>query len=328
MLAKVSILIPTYNRAHYLRDAIQSALTQTYSNIEILVLDDASPDDTLSVVQEFKNDSRLRYIRHTQNKGIVGNWKSGLSLARGEYFCFLHDDDTFEPEFVERLLEPLRQNPNLILSFSDHWVMDAFGNRSVAESEAASQAFQRHILAGGRLNDFARSALVDLSLPVGATLFRREFVAQHFLDERACGSIDIYLFLQCVLSGYEAFYISERLMNYRVHEGGMSRSMPLHMAEGHIFRYKTILSKSNLQALHDSTRTSLCTTLTYAAIVSIMSGRASDARRQASESWRLRPNIKALIAFMLSWTGSFAPRVLLLMRRIVHKLKACKAATH
>lgn len=315
MLAKVSILIPTYNRAHYLRDAIQSALSQTYSSIEILVLDDASPDDTLSVVQEFKNDSRLRYIRHTQNKGIVGNWKSGLSLARGEYFCFLHDDDTFEPEFVERLLEPLRQNPNLILAFCDHWVMDVNGNRSTKDSDESSRYFQRHALGVGHLEDFARSALIYSSLPVGATLFRHNLVSQSFLDECACGSIDTYLFLQCVLSGYGAFYVPKRLMNYRAHEGGMSRSMPLYMAAGHIFRYKIILAEPKLQALHIETRKSLKTTLAHMAITLATAGQAAAARGRAWESWRLKPNGKALFAFALGCTGCLATRIFSVARR-------------
>src|SRR5438046_2072623 len=99
----VTILIPTYNRASFLVEAITSAQAQSFSNIEIVVLDDYSPDQTRETVQPFLADGRIRYVRHEKNMGIAANWRFGIEAGRGDYFCILHDDDTLEPAFVERL---------------------------------------------------------------------------------------------------------------------------------------------------------------------------------------------------------------------------------
>ena len=124
----VSILVPTYGRAAFAREAVTSALAQTYARIEVIVLDDASPDDTAAALAPFTGDPRFRYVRHEENLGIVGNWRRGISLARGEFFCLLHDDDTFQPDFVAALSAPLRADPSLVLAFCDHWVTDRAGS--------------------------------------------------------------------------------------------------------------------------------------------------------------------------------------------------------
>jgi len=91
----VTIVISTYNRASTLPKAIKSALNQTYKDIEILVVDDASTDNTEEVVKSF-NDSRIRYIKHNTNIGIAPTWKKAfLEYARGDFITVLNDDDRF-----------------------------------------------------------------------------------------------------------------------------------------------------------------------------------------------------------------------------------------
>ncbi len=97
----VTIGIPTYNRAGgFLRDALTSALNQTYSNIEIIVSDNCSSDGTPELVMSMK-DPRLTYHRHDVNIGAPNNFNFCLDQARGEYFLLLHDDDLIDPDFVE-----------------------------------------------------------------------------------------------------------------------------------------------------------------------------------------------------------------------------------
>lgn len=102
-IPKVSICIPTYNRAELLMIAVQSALNQTYQNIEILVVDDASTDDSVQTLKRLK-DKRIRVLVNGDNLGMVGNWNRCLKLARGEYIKFLNSDDVLKPECVERLI--------------------------------------------------------------------------------------------------------------------------------------------------------------------------------------------------------------------------------
>ena len=90
---KVTIAIPTYNRADdYLKQTLKSALNQTYENIEIIVSDNCSTDNTEAVVNSF-NDSRIRYFRQQENIGANNNFNFCLKQAKGEYFLLLLDDD-------------------------------------------------------------------------------------------------------------------------------------------------------------------------------------------------------------------------------------------
>ena len=102
----VTIAIPAY-KATFLRKAISSALKQTYSNIELIVVDDCSPENLESITKEF-NDSRICYYKNTTNLGKNDpskNWNKCLEYANGEFFALLCDDDTYEPTVVEEMLK-------------------------------------------------------------------------------------------------------------------------------------------------------------------------------------------------------------------------------
>ncbi len=315
MEPKVSILIPTYNRARYLREAIQSALVQTYSHIEVLVLDDQSPDDTPHVVAEFTTDPRVRYIRHKSNLGITGNWKFGIQEATGDYFCLLHDDDTIEPSYIQTLLQPLKEGANLILSFCDQWQMSADGQRLPEGTEAMTKQFKRDVLLPGRLQNFAKTALMDLSVPIGAALFRRSMISPDFIAEEAKGSIDIWLLYQCVKTEHGAYYIPERLMNYRVHNAGMSYSMPQYMLEGYLFRYRNILADSQMAHLHPAVRQQVAGTLTKLGITLVREGQRRAARQPLRESFRYGLSPKNLVTYALSYSGELGTRAAMALRK-------------
>lgn len=102
----VSVVIPTYNRSHALSKALLSVLGQTYQDFEIIVVDDASHDDTELTIKQFqKNEGRIQYIKHNQNKGAAEARNTGINLARGEYIAFLDSDDEWKKEKLERQLE-------------------------------------------------------------------------------------------------------------------------------------------------------------------------------------------------------------------------------
>jgi len=118
----VTIAIPTFNRASWLKDCVLSALSQTYQHFEILVSDNASTDETQQVLREF-SDRRLRIVRQQTNIGLLPNWNACLAGARGDYVIFLSDDDRIAPWLLERcigLVEKDRQIPIVITLSSDH----------------------------------------------------------------------------------------------------------------------------------------------------------------------------------------------------------------
>lgn len=105
----VSIIIPSYNRPHYLRRALKSALNQTYQNIEIIVIDDNSTKDLYSIVQDF-NDKRLSYYRNEENKGATYSRNKGIDLSKGEFINFLDDDDKLYPQKIELQINKFRDS--------------------------------------------------------------------------------------------------------------------------------------------------------------------------------------------------------------------------
>jgi glycosyltransferase involved in cell wall biosynthesis len=101
----VTVGIPTYNRADgYLREALESAISQTYPNVEIIVADNCSPDNTKEVVAEYR-DKRIWYYRHEVGIEPNDNFNFCLAKARGDYFLLLHDDDKIDQDFIEICLK-------------------------------------------------------------------------------------------------------------------------------------------------------------------------------------------------------------------------------
>jgi len=109
----VSIIIPTFNRADLLPRAVNSALTQTYKNIEVIIIDDGSLDNTKEVVDQF-DDQRIVYLRHEMNlgfraKGGQAARNTGIKEAKGEYVTFLDSDDEYLPQKVEKQIDAISQ---------------------------------------------------------------------------------------------------------------------------------------------------------------------------------------------------------------------------
>src|SRR5258708_6443684 len=110
-MPKVTVCLPTYNRAHYLREAIESVLSQTFQDFELLICDNASTDETSEVVKSFR-DARIRYVRHSRNINMPKNWVYAVNESTGQYCGILSDDDRWDPLFLERLITPLDENEN------------------------------------------------------------------------------------------------------------------------------------------------------------------------------------------------------------------------
>jgi len=104
----VTVLIPTYNRAHLLPRAVRSTLNQTYRNFELIIVDDGSMDDTPNVVKTFE-DERIMYIRHEENRGILAARNTGLDAAKGDYLTRVDDDDELVPEALETAVKELNR---------------------------------------------------------------------------------------------------------------------------------------------------------------------------------------------------------------------------
>jgi glycosyltransferase involved in cell wall biosynthesis len=113
----VSICIPTYNRAGMIGKAIESALAQSYPHLEVIVVDNASTDDTESIVRQFA-DSRMVYYRNDENLGLFGNFNRCLEFAKGDIIHILHSDDFIDPDFTRTCVQFFVAHPSVMLTFS------------------------------------------------------------------------------------------------------------------------------------------------------------------------------------------------------------------
>lgn len=121
----ISVMMPAYNAAHYIGDAIRSVLAQTYEDWELIVVNDGSTDDTVALVRVF-NDPRIRLVEQS-NRGEAAARNRALELVQGAYIAFLDADDRYLPHHLESLLSELEENPNLDGVYSDGWYVDQQG---------------------------------------------------------------------------------------------------------------------------------------------------------------------------------------------------------
>lgn len=121
---KVSVVIPTFNRSEYLRGAIESALMQDYEDLEIIVCDNASNDNTPDVVDAYLGDARIRYFRNQENIGMVNNWKLALdSYVSGDWFLILSDDDYFiDNQYISKAVGLASSEQNIVMVYSNGYI--------------------------------------------------------------------------------------------------------------------------------------------------------------------------------------------------------------
>jgi len=124
----VTIAIPTYNRAGaYLKEAIQSAINQTYPNLEIIISDNCSSDDTGLIAESF-NDPRILYYRHDENIGANNNFNFCLKKAAGVFFLLLHDDDLIDDDFVEKCMQVVKNRIDIGIVRTGTRIINSDGN--------------------------------------------------------------------------------------------------------------------------------------------------------------------------------------------------------
>jgi len=204
-LPLVSIVTPAYNQAEYLAETIQSVLSQTYQNIEYIVLDDGSTDNTQEVLSRF--DGRIRHERH-YNVGQAETLNRGWAISSGSLLGYLSSDDRLAPDAISKLVDLLAQHPDASVVYCDYELIDALGRRF------------RTVKA----EDFNIKRLtVDLVCQPGpGALFRREVFERTGGWNIALRQVpDFEFWLRASRFGYFV-KVPEAIAEYRVHEESAS----------------------------------------------------------------------------------------------------------
>lgn len=161
----VSVAIPSYNHGAFVGRAIQSVLDQSHPDLDVLVVDDASSDDSFEIAGGFEHDPRVRRLRNASNLGLAGNWNRCLELARGPLVLVLASDDSLDPGYLAHVSRVFTERPDLGLVYAPVRIVDARD----AVLEPGTPREPRLLRAG----DDAVSALIRGGIGTVTTVFRR-----------------------------------------------------------------------------------------------------------------------------------------------------------
>lgn len=219
----VSVVIPTFNRSKLVTRAIRSVQEQTYSNLEILVIDDASPDDTQEVVSGM-SDARIRYIRHETNRGGSGARNTGIRAATGEYIAFLDDDDEWEPTKTEEQLLMLRDYDVVLCTSDEHRRgIDRFGVKTMVDLDDL------------RKGDFTAGG-------TGVLMAKTSILKETMFDETLPRCQDWDIFIR-IAKKYSISYINKPLVRYNEGEHGRISNVILNMPRVELEQRLVMLDK-------------------------------------------------------------------------------------
>jgi glycosyltransferase involved in cell wall biosynthesis len=212
----VSVIIPTYNRSALLRKTIQSVLSQTFQDYEIIVVNNSSTDDSVEMIRSLK-DPRIR-VFEISNGGVIAKSRNlGLRNAQGKYIAFLDDDDMWVPEKLEKQAAYLDKHPEYQMVYSEVWRID--------ENDVRKELMP--INRKTKEGDLSEELLKGNFIPQLTVMIRRELLETvGFLNEDpGLRTIEDYEYWLRVGLMYKIGFINEPLGLYRVHSSGMSKSV-------------------------------------------------------------------------------------------------------
>ncbi len=212
---KVSVVIPTYNRAHLIGRAIESVLNQTYQDFELIIIDDCSIDNTDDVIKEFqKKDNRIIYLKHDKNKGGSAARNTGIKTSRGEYIAFLDSDDEWLPEKLEKQI-------NVFKKLSDNIGLVYSGYYEVLEQNGEVLSKIIPIFKGDIYKNILKSNILGSPTPLIRKIC---FEKAGLFDETLLSCQDWDLWIR-IAKYYKFDFLKETLAKYYIHGNQISTNI-------------------------------------------------------------------------------------------------------
>jgi glycosyltransferase involved in cell wall biosynthesis len=216
----VSVCIPCYRGAAHLAAAIESVLAQTFTDFELIVVDDQSPDDTVALMRTF-TDPRIRFLVNPVNLGPDGNWNRCLELARGRYVKLLPQDDLLAPTCLAEQVEVLERDrtEQIALVFCARTILDA-RDRAIM-TRGYPQRRSGIVAARTLVRQCVRRGTNVIGEP-GSVLFRRQLATVVGKFDASIGYVlDLDYWVRLLLHG-DAYYLAKPLASFRVSGGSWS----------------------------------------------------------------------------------------------------------
>jgi glycosyltransferase involved in cell wall biosynthesis len=216
-----SIVIPAFNAARTITSTVESALRQSLTSLEVVVVNDGSTDATAEIVGGM-DDPRVRLVTQA-NRGLPAARNAGIAASRGAYVAFLDSDDLFLPDFVQLGIDALRARSRPGFAYTDAYVLDEASGR-IRETSAMAQ-FDPPIPPPQGSAEFL-IALMRINFVYVSTIVPREVLtAVGGFNESLTSCEDYDLWLRILVHGYEAAWFPGRHAIYRLHPGQMTRNV-------------------------------------------------------------------------------------------------------
>lgn len=256
----VSICIPTYNGASFLQEALNSVIKQTYKNIEVIISDDASADNTLEIAEKFKVsvDFPVSIISHKPN-GIGANWNNTIKNANGAYIKFLFQDDILYPDCISEMIATFKENPNLgLVACKRDLIVEGDINSTIVDWIDKFKNLQSQFETANNMTIIDKNFFSEEYFLLGntnkigepsAVMFKKEVVKDvGYFDEKLKQILD-YVFYYRILKKHPIAIINKPLVAFRIHEN-QATNVNRNKDISDYKKYKKILYKEFLSLLH------------------------------------------------------------------------------
>lgn len=212
----ISIITTSYNYGEYISETIKSIQAQSYSDWELIIVDDSSQDNSVEIIKSFCKDKRIKLICHDKNKGLTQSVKTGLKYSKGEWIAFLESDDLWRENTLEERVRAIKNNPQVGIIFND---VEEFGDDNTFL--AVKNNLDKNRVKISKLN-FPKNIFYDLNienflLTFSAVMIKKEILDDCPLDTPIDALLDWWIFIHISFNN-EAFYINKKLTKWRQHK--------------------------------------------------------------------------------------------------------------
>lgn len=218
----VSIGLPVYNGEDFLKYALDSLLSQTFRDFEIIISDNASTDNTPKICQEYVlRDKRIRYIRQNNNMGALWNFNFVLKQSNKEYFIWVSADDKLHPEFLEKNIDILEKNKNVVCSIGDVIYSDVVNYEFKSNNETKKTFRQRYVKSTyGTYESKVRTYLKFFQASMMYGLYRRDKLQKSITINKIFLAFDLTIILNVLK--YGDFHVIDENLLHRYNKGSHS----------------------------------------------------------------------------------------------------------
>jgi glycosyltransferase involved in cell wall biosynthesis len=215
MIVKVSVIIPVYNVEQYLRQCLDSVINQTYKDIEIIIVNDCSPDNSLKIIKEYQEkDKRIVLVDLKNNVGLGFARNEGMKVAKGKYITFVDSDDWVTKDYVEVLYKTIEQYKYDVIS-PDFYEYDDITQR-ISKSKHPKNFYNINI----STTDIKQKLLCCEHIHYARKIYKLQFLKENYIDFKINKFEDTLFIWEIILKTNKFMFINNKIYYYRINRKG------------------------------------------------------------------------------------------------------------